>query len=66
MHCDGRTKGAKMKNPTFQEFVDEAFMAIFNGLITGGTKEMKSQVFMYIQTAAWIASNGGFTKPEST
>lgn len=51
-----------MKNPTFHDFVDEAFMAIFNGLITGGTKEMKSQVHMYIQIAVQISGNGGFAQ----
>jgi hypothetical protein len=53
-----------MKKPTFEQFVDEAFQNIFNGLITGGTKEMKSQLHMYIQIAAQIMSNGGFAKPE--
>jgi hypothetical protein len=51
-----------MTNPTFQQFVDEAFMAIFNGLITGGTKEMKSQVHMQIQIAVQIVNMGGFAK----
>lgn len=51
-----------MDTPTFQQFVDEAFMAIFNGLVTGGTKEMKSQVQMHIQIAVQIVNSGGFRR----
>jgi hypothetical protein len=50
-------------NPTFDQFVNDAFMAIFNGLITGGTKEMKAQLHMYIGRACNIFANGGFSKP---
>jgi len=51
-----------MKNPTFQEFVDSAFQAIFNGLITGGTASMKSQLHFYIEQAVRIVNDGGFSK----
>jgi hypothetical protein len=51
-----------MKNPTFQEFVDDAFRAVFDALITGGTKTMKAQLEFYIGQAVRIANDGGFAK----
>ena len=56
------SKETKNKNPTFSEFVDEAFVDIFNGLITGGTGKMKSTLSMYIQIATQIMANGGFAR----
>jgi hypothetical protein len=53
-----------MKNPTFQEFVDTAFQAVFNALITGGTASMKAQLEFYISQAVRIANDGGFAKPK--
>ena len=50
------------QNPTFNQFVDEMFVYVFNGLITGGTKEMKSCLKMALSTAAQISKNGGFAK----
>ena len=51
-----------MKNPTFKTFVDEMMQHIFDGLITGGTKEMKVRVQLALSTAAQISANGGFAK----
>jgi hypothetical protein len=53
-----------MKNPTFQEFVDDAFMAVFNALIMGGTGSMKAQLKFFIGQAARIAESGGFAETE--
>jgi hypothetical protein len=55
-------KETKNTNPTFNTFVDEAFMNVFNGLITGGTTGMKSALSVYIQIATCIVANGGFSK----
>jgi hypothetical protein len=52
----------KNTHPTFNAFVDEAFMNVFNGLITGGTTGMKSALSVYIQIATHILTNGGFSK----
>ena len=49
-------------NPTFNEFVNETFMQVFDGLVRGGTKEMKVQLQMALSTASWISANGGFSK----
>jgi hypothetical protein len=56
------SKEQTMKNPTFQEFADAAFQAVFNALITGGTKSMKAQLEFYIGQAVRIAKDGGFSK----
>lgn len=47
-------------NPTFNEYVNEIFVYVFDGLITGGTKEMKSRLMMAISNASRISANGGF------
>ena len=52
----------KNDNPTFNEFADEMFVYVFDGLITGGTKEMKVRLKMALSTAAQITHNGGFKK----
>lgn len=49
-------------NPTFNAFVTEMNRDVFDGLVVGGTKEMKVRLQMAISTAAWIAQNGGFSK----
>lgn len=53
-----------MKSPTFQEFADDAFKAVFNALITGGTASMKSQLEFYIGQAIRITLDEGFAKPK--
>jgi hypothetical protein len=53
-----------MKNPTFQEFVDDAFMAVFNALIMGGTESMKAQLKFFIGQAVRIAESGGFAEAD--
>lgn len=50
------------KNPTFKDYVNECMQDIFDGLISGGTKEMKSRLHQAISQAAWIAQNGGFNQ----
>jgi hypothetical protein len=50
------------QNPTFNAFVNEMFVYVFDGLITGGTKEMKVRLMLTISTAAQISGNGGFRK----
>ncbi len=54
----------KIDNPTFNEFVNEMFTYVFDGLITGGTKEMKIRLKMTISAAAQISTNGGFAKEQ--
>ena len=54
-----------MKNPTFSEFLDKMMAFVFDGLITGGTKEMKSRLHFAISESALIAQNGGFSKDKS-
>lgn len=49
-----------MKTPTFDEFISEMFMYVFDGLVTGGTKEMKSRFTMAINNACMITQSGGF------
>jgi hypothetical protein len=51
-----------MKNPTFQEFVNDAFQAVFDALITGGTTRMKITFHFYIGQAVRIANDGGFAE----
>ena len=53
-----------MKNPTFREFADAAFQAVFNALITGGTMSMRAQLEFYVGQAVRIANDGGFAKPK--
>ena len=50
-------------HPTFNEFVTEMMQYVFDGLITGGTKEMKARLHIALSTATQIATgNGGFRK----
>ena len=52
-------------HPTFNEFVTEMMQYVFDGLITGGTKEMKARLHIALSTTAQIATgNGGFKKEE--
>ena len=49
-------------NPTFNVFVTEMNRDVFDGLVVGGTKEMKVRLQMAISAATWYAQNGGFAK----
>jgi hypothetical protein len=50
------------QNPTFEQFVNDMFLYVFDGLIRGGTKEMKNRVRLAIARSAEIAASGGFSK----
>jgi hypothetical protein len=43
---------------TFEDFVNEALHAAFDGLITGGTKGMKTAIWQYINMAVLIGRDG--------
>jgi hypothetical protein len=43
---------------TFEDFVNEALRAAFDGLITGGTKGMKTAIYQYINIAVQLGRDG--------
>jgi len=49
---------------TFSEFVAEAVREAFDGLLTGGTKGMKSAIYHYLNMAVLIGRNGSNFKQE--
>lgn len=40
----------KLEELSFDELTDQATFGIFNGLIEGGTKQMKSQIWLWMST----------------